>query len=533
MKSAIYILTWICYNFNSLWYILIKKWRREMRKRLISIALVLMLLLVSCGQTESESETNTTTDTSVQTTEGETELSFDPNVPDMDYGGYEFTFAVRGDGSGSGAWHSTDLIADEMNGETLNDAIFERTTYIEDKYNVKFDLMWCGETSTGLTGSAMSKVINQTIMAGDDTIDVILSSPYDSVGYMINNLIVDLNTVEYLDLSKPWWDQNANENLSFNDKIFFTTGELTIIDNKCTYGMIFSKNVAEMYDIESPYDAVRNGTWTLDKIIADTKKVTTDLNGDTVMDYNDRYGFVSWQDACFGLIHSMGNRFGEIDSNGEPELTFYTERLVNTWEKLINFENDPGFLALMPGHKFFTSFGSATTLDQILATMLDNDQFLYAFATTSTVLQLRECEADFGILPMPKYDESQERYYSTAHGYGTTLMSIPITASDTSRTGLIMEAFAAKSMELVTPAFYNVTLTGKTIRDEDSAEMLDIIYANKIYDIGYFFQWGNLTNLVMNAYNAKDINISSIYESAESAALADVETAKEIFSSLE
>lgn len=112
-------------------------------------------------------------------------------------------------------------------------------------------------------------------------------------------------------------------------------------------------------------------------------------------------------------------------------------------------------------------------------------------------------------------------------------MSIPVTASDTSRTGLLMEAFAAKSMELVTPAFYNVTLTGKTVRDEDSKEMLDIIYANKIYDIGYFFQWGNLTNLVMNAYNAKDINISSIYEGAESAALNDVETAKEIFASLE
>lgn len=503
-----------------------------MKRRVFSLMLILSFLLAACGETESETVVTTagSTDSSSAV---ETEISYDPGLPDVDYDGYEFTFAVRGDGSGSGAWHSTDLVADELNGETLNDAIYQRTSYIEEKYNVHFNLMWCGETSVGLTGSAMSKVINQTIMAGDDTIDVILSSPYDSVGYMINNLIVDLNEVEYLDLTKPWWDQNANENLSFGDKIFFTTGELTIVDNKCTYGMIYSKNVAEMYNIESPYDAVRNGTWTLDKIITDTKLVTTDLNGDTIMDQNDRYGFISWQDNCFGMIHSMGNRFGEINSNGEPELTFYTERLVNTWEKLINFANDPGFLGLMPGHKVITSFGSSASVEQVLASMLDNDQFLYAFATTNSVLQLRECEADFGILPMPKYDESQERYYSTAHGYGTTLMSIPVTASDTSRTGLLMEAFAAKSMELVTPAFYNVTLTGKTVRDEDSKEMLDIIYANKIYDIGYFFQWGNLTNLVMNAYNAKDINISSIYEGAESAALNDVETAKEIFASLE
>ena len=221
--------------------------------------LILSFLLAACGETESETVVTTagSTDSSSAV---ETEISYDPGLPDVDYDGYEFTFAVRGDGSGSGAWHSTDLVADELNGETLNDAIYQRTSYIEEKYKVHFNLMWCGETSVGLTGSAMSKVINQTIMAGDDTIVVILSSPYDSVGYMINNLIVDLNEVEYLDLTKPWWDQNANENLSFGNKIFFTTGELTIVDNKCTYGMIYSKNVAEMYNIESPYDAVRNGT---------------------------------------------------------------------------------------------------------------------------------------------------------------------------------------------------------------------------------------------------------------------------------
>ncbi|MBQ2707542.1 MAG: hypothetical protein IJF67_04700, partial [Clostridia bacterium] len=98
---------------------------------------------------------------------------------------------------------------------------------------------------------------------------------------------------------------------------------------------------------------------------------------------------------------------------------------------------------------------------------------------------------------------------------------------------LILEAFAAKSMELVTPAFYDVTLTGKTIRDEDSAEMLEIIYGSKIYDIGYFFQWGDLTNIVLNSYNAKDINISSFYKAAESAASQGVEDALEVFSTLE
>ena len=493
--------------------------------------LIAMLAASACGG--STPADTTAADTTGETTPAETEMSFDPDLPEKDFGGYEFTFAVRGDGKSNGAWHSHDLIAEDLTGETLNDAIYQRTSYIEEKYNVKFDLMWCGETGLKLTDGEMASTVSKLILAGEDEIDAILSSPYTTVGFMMNDYLVDLNTVEYLNLAKPWWDQNANANLSFNGKIFFTTGELTYIDNKCTYSMIFSKNVADMYDIESPYDAVRSGTWTLDKLISDSKKVVSDLNGDSVMDHNDRYGFASWQDNCFGIIHASGNTFGKINDKGEPELTFYTERMVNTWEKLIEFSEHPAFLQLRPGHAFYSAFNTGNAVEPVFATLLENDQLLYAYSTTHMILQYRDCESDFGIIPMPKYDEKQDRYYSTAHGYGTTLLSIPVTATDTSRTGLILEAFAAKSMELVTPAFYDVTLTGKTIRDEDSAEMLEIIYGSKIYDIGYFFQWGNLTNIVLNSYNAKDINISSFYKEAESAAMQGVEDALEVFSTLE
>lgn len=502
-----------------------------MKKNTLLLCIAASLLLASCGTTAPLTDDPAVPQDTQTETAAETEDIYDPHLPDADYGGYEFTFAVRGDGSGAGAWHSTDLTSDGLNGDVLNDAIFERTSFIEDKYNVHFNLMWCGETSTALTGSEMSKKVTKSIMAGETAIDTILSSPYDTVGYMTNNYIIDLNTVDYLDLTKPWWDQNVNANLSFNNKIYFTTGELTIVDNKCTYAMIFSKRVADMYDIDSPYDAVRSGKWTLDKVIADSKIAASDLNGDGKMDENDRYGFVSWQDTCFGLIHSMGNTFGRINEKGVPELTFYTDRMVSTWEKIIGFASTDGFLARSPQSNFFSKL-NLPSADAELGYYLENDQVLYAFSTIYTMLFLRDCTADFGIIPMPKYDEAQDRYYSTAHGYGTTLMSIPVTQPDTARTGLLLEAFAAKSMELVTPAFYDMTLTGKTVRDKDSAEMLDVIYSNKVYDIGYFFMWGNLTNTVMNAYNAKDINITSLYEKNAAKAQTDLESAQAIFGTL-
>lgn len=506
-------------------------------RKWICIACILaqLLMLAACGNAESAETQNTDAAQQTETQPVETKDPYDPELPEKDFEGYNFTFAVRGvEGVGS-AWDNTDIVAAEVTGEPLNDAVYERNTYIEDTYNVKIGVMWCGDTSVALTGSNMSKAVSQLILSGEDSMDAILTSPYDTVGYTLNKYLLDLETFEYLNLSQPWWDQNANANLSFGGKIYFTTGEITIIDNKCTYLTIFSKDLVDMYELDNPYDAVREGTWSLDKVISDAAIVTTDVNGDGVMDYNDRIGYVYWQDTAFALIHGAGNTYGKINEKGEPELTFYTERMISTWDKMIGLAKSELSFGMKPGDKVLSDLGAVmnNSVEGVYLTKLENQTMLYAYTTPHGILNLRECEADFGILPTPKLNPEQDRYYSTAHGYGTALMSVPVTASDTSRTGFILEAFCAKSAQLVTPAFYDVTLTGKTIRDEDSAEMLDIIFANKVYDIGYFFMWGDLTNKVMNAWNSQNENLTSIYQSAETKALTDVEAAVEIFTSLE
>ena len=43
-------------------------------------------------------------------------------------------------------------------------------------------------------------------------------------------------------------------------------------------------------------------------------------------------------------------------------------------------------------------------------------------------------------------------------------------------------------------AYYNITLTGKYPRDVESIEMLDIIFGNRVYDIGMFANLGNITD---------------------------------------
>ena len=110
------------------------------------------------------------------------------------------------------------------------------------------------------------------------------------------------------------------------------------------------------------------------------------------------------------------------------------------------------------------------------------------------------------------------------------MLSVPITIEDPDRTGHILEAFCAKSMEIVTPAFYDKTLQSKWARDEDSAEMLGLLYSTRVYDIGYFCSWGDIPNQLMNMWNAKDSSIASMYESVRTQAEADLKTTIDSFS---
>ncbi len=396
---------------------------------------------------------------------------------------------------------------------------------MRDTYNVNIGVLFCGQTSVSTTGSEMYKFIQKSVMSGDSEFDAIISSPYDSIGYAMTDLVLDLNTLEYLNLDKPWWDQNARRELVFGNRTYVVTGDLTVVNAKATQSIIFNKPLSEMYELDNHYDIVKSGKWTLDRFIENSKKVSSDLDGNDKLNENDRFGYISWQDDGSFFLYSTDNSYGIINSYGKPGLTLYSERSVNVWEKLISFIDSEAVFSM----KFDTDVLKGKNNLEIIDYMFTGNHALYCWAPIGNVLNLRSSDADFGILPPPKYDENQENYVSPAGSYGNAMLTVPVTTSDPERTGYVLEAFAAKSSEIVKPAFYEKTLVGKSTRDDESVEMLDILFATKRYDIGNFFMWGNLTNKVMEAWNKKDPNFTSMYDGAKSAALEDVAKIEKLF----
>ena len=114
--------------------------------------------------------------------------------------------------------------------------------------------------------------------------------------------------------------------------------------------------------------------------------------------------------------------------------------------------------------------------------IFEEGRALFTDMNMTDVITLRTMDADFGIVPWPKYDEQSE--YCTNVDAGTNLFVVPITASDPERTSAILEAMSKISSRTVLPAYFEVTLQGKASRDNESAGMLDIIKSALIFDLG-------------------------------------------------
>ena len=479
---------------------------------LLLSAAILLCGLTSCGDTAIDSAETSADTTAAETSAADDKLICDLGLPAADFSGDKFIFAMRGtDGD------YNDITAEATDGDQLNDAVYYRNEFIEMTYNIDIDVIWCGDGGGSPTGSEMYKMVSQMVMSGDSNMDVILTTPYCQSGLALNNYLLDLTMLEHINLTQPWWDQNVNSMLSFYDCIYFSVGDITTIDNRSTAVLFFNKDMADQFDIDSPYDAVRDGTWTIDRMIADCKLVASDINGDGVMNGSDRWGFSFWTDAGYSLMHATGSTVGRINAKGEPEYCAMEEHFINSYNKVVELA-DKAY-----------SFNDAIDDNPAGISIFASGNGLYSWGLISNVIGMRSSEINFGIIPLPKYDEAQKNYYSNTNAYSTALVSVPTTVSDPSRAGLILEAYSARGMQEITPAFNDIQVMTKSIRDEDSAEMLELIFANQMYDIGYFFRWGDTFSKVKGAFNQRSTSIVSVLESVAKQSAKDVQSAIDAF----
>ena len=480
-----------------------------MRKIIVLLLCVVMVLGVFTGcrtsidnNDDSSQETETTTSTASSDT---TDARLVPDVPEITFNGYQFRILTKG--KTSSTWYSVDIDAESMTGEPINDAVYARNSKIEELYDIEII-----EESP----SSPDVAATTALTAQNDFYDMIALRMNDHMEGLINKgFMKDLNEVEYLDLTRPYYDQKSISELSIDGKNFAITGDLLTMDNDATRCVLFNKTIADDIGIETIYNAdfyqlVESGKWTLDVLYECAKLAVQDKDGQAGMNPDvDIYGMETEPFNSLVMLNSAGVRIVQKNEEDIPVYSLYTDKAIEVLQKIIPIQND-ACMMLSTNYSGYTDVWTG-----LFHPTFTSNRSLFYMGQIQNAKMFRTFDVDFGILPIPKYDESQEEYLSPVTTYGTDCISIPKIASNLERTAIIIEALSCESKYTVQPAYYEATLKGKTAKDEESTVMLDLMFANRTFDLGYMYNWGGSYDAIYALTKTNSTSITSTLKSIQ------------------
>jgi len=482
-----------------------------MKSRLLTVLLLVFTLLPTiCGCSASgdnsentASEANTTQ--AIQETQAETLTQAD--VPEKDFEGKEFRILAFQHES-IATIGNFEFYTEAENGDVVNDAVYRRNSTIEERFNTKITQQMLHNTHTVLT---------QSVLAGDEPYDIYSLLHFYAGDVLTNGSLYNIHDLSYIDLDKPWWSRELGTGMSINGKLYFISGDYLLYEKKRTYALMYNKDIADSLNITSPFDYVFDGTWTLDVMRELMSDVASDLDGDgTMTPENDRWGLVlSATPNIYGFL--MGSDINAVtEKNGEYTFTLYSDRLVKMLDKMISIASDPT-IAFSSGTKIANWSNSAHSQTFNGGRALFNSAIVSSIQSTA-----KNAEFDFGVLPMPKFDDKQEKYRTSSDRELSAVLGVPVNDSDPEMTAILLEALSAESHYTTREAYIETACKTKYTYDERSAEVLDIIFDNTYYNIGTFYNLGDMNTALRKIIESGENTISSTYASIESTAVNDL-----------
>lgn len=462
-----------------------------MKKILALLLAVLMLaaLLAGCAESGGDEQTEATTPAGE-----ETNVLDLLEVPDKKYDGKEFMFLTRD----AAEWTTVDIYSEELTSDPINDAVYRRNDAIQTKYDVVIL-----ETQTMTAAADLEK----DIKGGSGEYQAIVQKLGDCALISTKGYLQNLREVPHMDLDKTWWDQKALEGLSIGNKVYFATGDLLTSDNDGTFIVMFNKSIAEDNGLEDIYELVNNKQWTFQKMYDMSTIAVKDLNGNGKMEHDaDVLGTATTSNSGYCMMYAAGIVITAKNENDVPEYVLDTERAVDAIPLSYQIIGDKNMALNM------NSAGGSTDVVENGKMCFGNGHALFFQECMQCVIRLRSYDVEFGVVPFPMFNEAQGEYYSHMNEVGG-MVCIPTSVVDQELedVGAIIETMAAYSVDTLTPAYYDISLISKSTRDEESRPMIELILANRIYDLGYVFEqaWGGYVGQIAGKFIDGKTNVAS------------------------
>ena len=491
-----------------------------LRMLLLALALLLCFGTVACAdQTDEPDDTKTPTGDE-QTPEDE-EPEEEQILPDVELMDYDYTLSVmhwtnEGAHENYNPWNEicpADGVTGQI-GDIIEDAVFDRTGWIKENYGITITNMYQEHV-------ALPSQVANLISSGSDEYQVLVEFGFDAQRVMGKNYFLDMSVVPNIDFEKPWWVKESIEQLSIGEFVELAASDLLILDKGATSMVFYNIPMADDLGLGNLYELVDNGEWTIEAL-AECAELAYMDDGNDQRDEFDTFGIINGDDPVLDLYIGAGMHF--IARNADDEYYY-------------SYGFDEGTLDVMTTileevmyQDFF--WNGWLTRNEVTANQpsFKDGQSLFNVSMAKACNSLRDMEDSYGILPIPKYDEYQESYYSRVNNYHDSLLGVFNTAGNPEAVGAALEVLSYYSYYNIYPQFYEVVIQGRGTRDDDSRRMLDLIFSTRTYDLGVIYDPNGFSDQVLR-YTAKgDTNLASFIATWESKLTKAMEDLNELAS---
>lgn len=449
-------------------------------KRLLCMLLagLLLLSMFACGAKETAETTTAAVDQATTTAAAEdaTTTTAAPHPTDaiasLSFNNEAFRVAYPSVMGGT-------IEPTEMTGEILNDTSLERYMQIEEMLDVKFEF-------AKIDGKTIMTQVGNAIQSGDDAYDYlqIASAHENFISSIQQGMLYNLNDLPHLNLDASYMYGHITEQLDINGKLYFAFSAYNN-SGPMPLHLVFNKDLMTASGMELPYKTILDGDWTWEVFLSYITDFAADLDGDGVMEPDDRYGYANSPALSNYLVFGYHVAVVERADNGAYVPSLQNEKLISAIQRTVEFTTgnddcyhnsqiapDGGRHLFMRGNALFSMTGSGA-------------------------LSLRDIENfDFGIAPFPKYDDDQKEY---GNYLAMNPMAVPTTIKNEAKVGAVIEALSILSEEIMAPTHIEDYVECKVLRDEESVEVARMMMKNVCIDITryYDFAAGSITPVWM------------------------------------
>ncbi len=438
-------------------------------KRFLALLLAILMLsalCISCAQGDDPNSQDTTSDQNNELPDGWTGDEL-PGGLNFEESGKKGSITMIG-------FTGKDIAPDDANNsEPLSDAMYYRNLHVEERLGVEIK---------GILREKYDDVntdVKTAVLGGSDDYQIVLTQMvFGTSALAMDGKLMNLYDLQYYNPDSPWWDKNVDKAFQIGDTLYMTAGDMLPANMLVSSCIAFNKAKATDLQIgcDTLYDLGRNGEWTISKMITYTENVTTDKNGDGVIDTeHDFYGLTSWHlDSPFNFFYGSGLTVFAKDDDNIPYYEADVQKIEDVYEQVYQL--------------FITNNSYYETNVDVAGNPFDvftDGRALFTSCSLSTVsnTKFKDMPDKFGVLPQPKYVETDE-YLSFVNG-AADMVCVPLSVTNPDMVGAVLEALGNASYNLVTDVLVEKICKAKNVNDPESAEMVDIVFRHRIYDFGY------------------------------------------------